>query len=366
MRNFKVIAVALVLCVSVGCKKKKKDDGGGNMASGSSSMSGGSGSAGGNMAGSGSTMDGSGSAGSDTGAGAGSGSSAATEPPKKDLVNWAAADLKWVPMDPSKPDASPLIVPLWGDMQKEANGFLIKLKGGSPGSHHTHSNDYHGVTITGAPSHLQDGQKKAETLPAPAYWFEPGKAPHTSQCLGKDECIALVHFNEGMADFAPAEFKKDGKVDPKYVEKRAKDLKWAPLDPSNPKGPQVAGVWGDGQSGPNGFFVKIPAGFASPAHTHTHDYHAVVIKGTVMNSKPDDKAPKEMGTGSYFMQPGTIPHITACKAGKDDCLTYVYMTGKVDFQPAGDAAGGGSGDMKGSAAGDMKGSAAGDMKGSAK
>jgi len=344
MRSFKVIAVALVLVLGVGCKKKKKDDGAG-MGTAGSSMAGTGAGTGSDMAGSGSDMAGSGSAGS-----------AAAEPPKKEIAIMLPADMKWGPMDPSNAEQSPQIAPLWGDMTKEANGFLIKVKPGSKGMAHTHSGGYHGVTIAGAPNHLQDGDKKPVPLPPGSYWFEPGGVTHNSQCLGKDECFGLVHFNDGKADFAPAELKKDGKRDPKYVEKVIKDIKWAALMPDlKDKSPMIADLWGDSASGPHGRLWKLTAGFASPAHTHASDYHAVVIKGTVMNYAPDDKAPKEMGPGSYWMQPGGGAHITACKAGSE-CIMYSYTMGKFDFTPSGDAAGGAG---SGSAAGGDKGSAAG-------
>jgi hypothetical protein len=277
---------------------------------------------------------------------------------------------------PGMDDKGPQMAVLWGDPGTGPNGWLIKLKGGSPGSHHTHTGTYSGVTLAGAPSHFMDGQKKGTPLAAPAFWTMPGGVPHTSQCLGKDDCVALIQFNDSKADFAPAEVKKDGKPDPGYKEIVAKDLKWTPMDPKAPKDkiPSTATVWGDPASGPTGFFIKVPAGFASPAHTHSSDYHAVVIKGTITNYKPDDKAPKEMGPGSYWFQPGAGDHITACKAGAE-CLAYVYMMGKMDFAPSAPAGGDAgsaapAGDMKGSAApaGDMKGGdmKGGDMKGSAK
>lgn len=350
MRNFKVIAVALVLVLGVACKKKKKDDGG-------------------NAMGSGSSMAGSGSADTGSNAMAGSGSdsgSAAAEPPKKEIVIVLPGDMKWGPMDPANADKSPQVAPLWGDMGSGPNGFLIKVKAGEKGVGHTHSTGYHGVTIAGAPNHLQDGDKKPVPLPAGSYWFEPGGVGHTSQCLGKEECFGLVHFNDGKADFAPAELKKDGKRDEKYVEKTPKDIKFAALMPDMKDGPQIADVWGDSASEAHGRFWKFAGGFASPPHTHSSDYHAVVLKGTVMNYAPDDKAPKEMGPGSYWMQPAGGDHITACKAG-EECLIYSYTMGKFDFTPTGDAAaGGGAGSADGSAAGGAAGSgsaAAADDKG---
>lgn len=336
MRNYKVIAVALVLVLGVGCKKKAKDDGGG---AGTAAMGTGAGT-GGSMAG--------------TGAGTGMApevdAGAVAEVPKKEIVAMAAAEMKWGPMDPSAPEQSPQIVSLWGDMQKEANGFLIKIKAGSKGMWHTHSGDYHGVVIAGSANHLQAGDKKPTPLPPGSYWFEPGGVPHNSQCLGKEDCLALVHFNEGKADFAPAEEDKKGKRDPKYVEKTPKDIKWAALAPDmKEKSPMISDVWGDSASAAHGRMWKLPAGNASPPHTHSSDYHGVVIKGTVMNHAPDDKAPKEMGPGSYWMQPAGVAHITACKAGSE-CIAYTYSVGKFDFAMAGDAGGGAGGPAGGSAA----------------
>jgi hypothetical protein len=311
-----VVLVAVVALALAGCKKKKTEPATGTPTTGSA------------------TATGSAPAGSGSDTMAGSGSAAPEPPPAaKPIVVMATADLKWEPMDPKAGDKGPSTAALWGDGTKEANGFLIKVPKANPGMPHTHTNGYHGVVIASSMTHQQDGKDKAKPLPPNSYWFEPGGAPHTSACPGKEDCIAFIHFNDGMRDFAPAKLDPKGKAHKDYVEKRPPDLKWAPIDPGmGDKGPSAAPVWGDGQSGPHGFFLKLPDGFASPPHVHTADYHAVVIKGTVMNHAPDDKAPKEMGPGSYWMQPGGGAHVTACKAGSE-CMMYGYMLGKFDFMP---------------------------------
>src|SRR5262245_23274206 len=55
------------------------------------------------------------------------------------------------------------------------------------------------------------------------------------------------------------------------------ELTYAALNPDAP-GPELAAVFGDAQTG-GAFFLKIPAGHKSGVHTHTADYHAVVISG---------------------------------------------------------------------------------------
>jgi hypothetical protein len=48
----------------------------------------------------------------------------------------------------------------------------------------------------------------------------------------------------------------------------------------------AAPAYGDLTHGPHGTFIKMPAGFVSPVHTHTEDYWGVVISGVAANGKP--------------------------------------------------------------------------------
>ena len=56
----------------------------------------------------------------------------------------------------------------------------------------------------------------------------------------------------------------------------AADLKWTDLDPAGAPGVMIADVWGDHAKGAFGAFVKLPAGFGAPLHTHTSDYKVVI------------------------------------------------------------------------------------------
>ena len=49
----------------------------------------------------------------------------------------------------------------------------------------------------------------------------------------------------------------------------------------------AAPAYGDLAHGPHGTFIKMPAGYVSPTHTHTEDYWAVVVSRVVVNKKPD-------------------------------------------------------------------------------
>ena len=98
-------------------------------------------------------------------------------------------------------------------------------------------------------------------------------------------------------------------------------------------GELMAGAaYGNPFKGKHGTFVRMPAGFVSPLHTHTEDYFAVVIKGIGVNG-PDAAAATELQAGSYWFQKGEEPHVTKC-VSKEDCLFFIVQPGKFDYVPA--------------------------------
>jgi quercetin dioxygenase-like cupin family protein len=80
--------------------------------------------------------------------------------------------------------------------------------------------------------------------------------------------------------------------------------------------------------------LKMPAGFEAGMHSHTADYHGIVVEGTwVHTAEGDTNPPKELGPGGYVFQPGKQNHNDVCK-GKTDCIVLVHQHGKGDFIPA--------------------------------
>ena len=109
-------------------------------------------------------------------------------------------------------------------------------------------------------------------------------------------------------------------------------LKWTDLDPSVP-GSQVVDLWGNHASGAFGALFRLPAGFAAPLHTHTHDMKVVILSGTYIQS-PEGKPEFRLGPGSYFMQPGgDYRHITKCDPASD-CVFFVESQGGFDLKLA--------------------------------
>jgi uncharacterized protein DUF4437 len=112
------------------------------------------------------------------------------------------------------------------------------------------------------------------------------------------------------------------------------DLKWVDLDPKGAPGVKIADVWGDHAKGAFGAFIKFPAGFAAPMHTHTNDFKIVIVSGTFIQG-PEGKPEFRLGPGSYLMQPGgNYKHTSACDKASD-CLFLVQSSGKFDLRPVG-------------------------------
>ena len=116
----------------------------------------------------------------------------------------------------------------------------------------------------------------------------------------------------------------------------AADLKWVEMDPTAP-GVKVADVWGDHTKGGYGAFIKFPAGFTAPLHTHSNTAKVVVISGTWIQV-PEGKPEVRLGPGSYVVQPGkSYRHVTKCDKASD-CLIFSESTGAFDLIPVEGAA----------------------------
>ena len=95
---------------------------------------------------------------------------------------------------------------------------------------------------------------------------------------------------------------------------------------------KAAPAYGDLTHGMHGTFIRMPAHFVSPLHTHTEDYFGVVIEGVGVNTQQggEDKA---LPVGSYWLQKGKEKHVTKC-VSDTDCLFFIYQPGKFDYLAA--------------------------------
>jgi hypothetical protein len=119
---------------------------------------------------------------------------------------------------------------------------------------------------------------------------------------------------------------------PEYVLVPPGATKFAPVDPKNPGGIQMAVLSGDPRTGPTAFLLKLPKGPA-PLHWHSSDYYAWTVEGNTRHWLPGkDAEAKPNPPGTFWLQPGG----SAAGAHGDECLSdsctiYIQMPGKFDF-----------------------------------
>lgn len=108
-------------------------------------------------------------------------------------------------------------------------------------------------------------------------------------------------------------------------------LQWTDLDPAGAPGVKIADQWGDHTKGAFGAYLKLPAGFAVPLHTHTYEMRVVFVSGTYIQA-PEGKPEVRLGPGSYMLQPGgNYRHTTACDKASD-CVLFVNSDGPFDLK----------------------------------
>lgn len=131
------------------------------------------------------------------------------------------------------------------------------------------------------------------------------------------------------AVLSPLAFGENGRSDsPTPIP--AADLRWIDLDPAGAPGVQLAPLWGDPGKEAFGALFRLPAGFAAPLHTHTHDMKLVIVSGTYLQAE-EGEAEFRLGPGSYLLQPGgAYRHTTGCDAAAD-CIFFVESDGAFDL-----------------------------------
>ena len=106
-------------------------------------------------------------------------------------------DLAWVEGGPGLYFAL-----VWGDWTKDDYGMIVKIEAGQAAPRHSHTSDYHGVTIQGNWVHTF-GENDDRTLTPGDYAFQSGKEDHGDRCEGPKDCLILIH-QHGPRDFIPA------------------------------------------------------------------------------------------------------------------------------------------------------------------
>lgn len=96
-----------------------------------------------------------------------------------------------------------------------------------------------------------------------------------------------------------------------------------------------AAVEGDMANGPSHFYLKYPAGFATPSHHHSPDHYVTTVSGNLVLVA--DGKERKLAPGSYFALTGKAKHVARCE-GSEDCVMFVDARGAWDVVPEKQAA----------------------------
>ena len=113
----------------------------------------------------------------------------------------AAADLKWIDLDPTGAPGVK-VADLWGDHRTGPFGAIFRLPAGFSASLHTHTHDMKLVIVSG--TYIQGPEGKPEFRLEPgSYLMQPGgEYRHTTKCDQASECVFFVE-SDGAFDLRP-------------------------------------------------------------------------------------------------------------------------------------------------------------------
>jgi anti-sigma factor ChrR (cupin superfamily) len=151
--------------------------------------------------------------------------------------------------------------------------------------------------------------------------------------IGVAVCVILVSSAVAQESAKATQKKSVSQPAARLVTIPATELKWTDLDPKGAPGVKVADLWGNHTKGSFGAYLKLPAGFAVPLHTHTYDMKVIFVSGTYIQA-PEGKPEFRLGPGSYMMQPGgNYRHTTSCDKASD-CVFFIESNGPFDLKLA--------------------------------
>ena len=105
-------------------------------------------------------------------------------------------------------------------------------------------------------------------------------------------------------------------------------LVWGPCPPIFPAGCEISVLHGD-PSKPNAdVFLRVPAGYTLPAHSHTSVERMVLVTGQLdVQYKGSQVA--HLSAGQYAYGPAGLPHRGECISA-EPCTLFIAFEGPVD------------------------------------
>jgi len=233
-----------------------------------------------------------------------------------------AADAKWMPINPEKPQGPQMAV-ITGNPKEGAFSALVKFPAGAATPLHSHPANFTGMMVSGT---LKNGRSAEDnTAMGPGtLWTEPADEVHFTGCAPEADCIFVGHM-DGSMGMTPTDTATEGELKVKVT--AAADIAFSPINPEMPDGPGMFVLSGDKAAGAFTALVKFPGGATSPQHSHSSTYSAAVVSGAVSHGGAES-----MGAGSHWTEIGGKTHTTGCTS-EEPCVFFAAMDGAFDMTP---------------------------------
>jgi quercetin dioxygenase-like cupin family protein len=115
-----------------------------------------------------------------------------------------------------------------------------------------------------------------------------------------------------------------------YTEAAA-DLQWGDCPPIFPSGCKIAVLHGNPAEPGADVFLRVPAGYTIPAHSHTSAERMVLVSGQLDVTYAGHPTVR-LKRGDYAYGPAALPHTAHCK-GAEACTLFIAFNGAVDALP---------------------------------
>lgn len=104
-------------------------------------------------------------------------------------------------------------------------------------------------------------------------------------------------------------------------------LEWKEIAP----GVHFGASHGDWEKGAHGKYARFVKNVQIPMHRHSHEYHALVVSGRVVNLL-EGGVRVELEPGDYFHMAARRAHSHECLSD-GGCLLYAYASDRWDYVP---------------------------------
>src|SRR5262245_1446790 len=108
-------------------------------------------------------------------------------------------------------------------------------------------------------------------------------------------------------------------------------LKWGPCPPIFPAGCEIAVLQGDPAKPNADVFLRVPAKYEIPAHSHTSAERMILVTGQLQVTYKG-QAPATLDVGTYAYGPAKLAHKASCLS-EDPCTLFIAFEHPVDAQP---------------------------------